>query len=141
MKFRRLVYCFAFITSFLSLSCTSEATKKDNALDNKVDSLLSFMTLDEKIGQMNQYTGFWDVTGPVPENGTAADKYKHLAEGKVGSMLNIHRTENARAVQKVAVEQSRLGIPLILGFDVIHGYKTMAPIPIAEAASWDLDAI
>jgi len=99
------------------------------------------MTLDEKIGQMTQYTGFWDVTGPAPKDGSAAEKYKHLAEGKVGSMLNLHGTENIRAVQKVAVEQSRLGIPLILGYDIIHGYKTLSPIPLAEAASWDLDAI
>jgi len=138
---KRIIFCLAIIVSITFLSCTPENSKSSSSVDKKVDSLLSIMTLDEKIGQMNQYTGFWDVTGPAPENGNAAEKYKHLAEGKVGSMLNIHGTENVRAVQKVAVEQSRLGIPLILGYDVIHGYKTMAPIPIAEAASWDLEAI
>jgi len=103
--------------------------------------LLSKMTLKEKIGQMNQYNGFWDFTGPTPEGGAASKKYEHLRSGMVGSMLNVRGVENVRAVQKIAVEETRLGIPLIIGFDVIHGYKTMAPIPLAEAASWDLEAI
>lgn len=99
------------------------------------------MTLEEKIGQMNQYNGFWDFTGPSPENGDAAKKYEHLRKGWVGSMLNVRGVENVRAVQKIAVEESRLGIPLIIGFDVIHGYETISPIPLAESASWDLEAI
>ena len=99
------------------------------------------MTLEEKIGQMNQYNGFWDFTGPAPKGGHAEKKYDDLKNGLVGSMLNVRGVKDVTAVQKVAVEQSRLGIPLIIGFDVIHGYKTISPIPIAEAASWDLDAI
>ncbi|KJD34064.1 beta-glucosidase [Tamlana nanhaiensis] len=114
---------------------------EDISIENKVDSLLSIMTLEEKIGQMNQYNGFWDVTGPTPENGDAAKKYEHLRKGYVGSMLNVTGVENVRTVQKIAVEETRLGIPLIIGFDVIHGYKTLSPIPLAEAASWDLQAI
>ena len=99
------------------------------------------MSLEEKIGQMNQYNGFWNVTGPVPEEGDEANKYEHLKKGWVGSMLNVHGVEEVRKVQKIAVEESRLGIPLIIGYDVIHGYKTISPIPLAEAASWDLEAI
>jgi len=99
------------------------------------------MTLEEKIGQMNQYNGFTDFTGPAPVGGDAERKYEFLKKGYVGSMLNVRGVKNVRAVQKVAVEESRLGIPLIIGFDVIHGYKTMAPIPLAEAASWDMEAI
>jgi len=110
-------------------------------IDQKVDSLLSIMTLEEKIGQMNQYNGFWNVTGPVPANGDAAKKYDHLRKGWVGSMLNVRGVEEVRAVQKIAVEETRLGIPLIIAFDLIHGYKTMSPIPLAESASWDLEAI
>ncbi len=113
----------------------------DMKIEAKVDSLLSIMTLEEKIGQMNQYNGFWDLTGPTPEEGAAAKKYEHLRKGWVGSMLNVHGVKEVRSVQKIAVEESRLGIPLIIGFDVIHGYKTMSPIPLAEAASWDMDAI
>jgi len=111
------------------------------AIEQKVDSILELMTLEEKIGQMNQYNGFWNVTGPAPEDGDAAKKYDDLRKGYVGSMLNVRGAKEVRAVQKIAVEESRLGIPLIIGFDVIHGYKTISPIPLAESASWDLQAI
>ncbi|MEZ4809198.1 MAG: beta-glucosidase BglX [Allomuricauda sp.] len=114
---------------------------QEKTIDQKVDSILQLMTLEEKIGQMNQYNGFYDVTGPVPEGGNAAIKYEHLKKGWVGSMLNITGVEEVRKLQKLVVEESRLGIPLIFGFDVIHGYKTVAPIPLAEAASWDMEAI
>jgi len=110
-------------------------------IEKKLDSLLALMTLEEKIGQMNQYNGFWNATGPSPKTGTLAQKYEHLRKGWVGSMLNVRGVKEVMAVQKVAVEQSRLGIPLLIGFDVIHGYKTMSPIPLAESASWDLEAI
>ena len=99
------------------------------------------MTLDEKIGQMNQYNGFWDVTGPAPKNGDAKFKFNNLKKGLVGSMLNVRGVEEITALQKIAVEETRLGIPLIIGNDVIHGYKTLSPIPLAEAASWDLKEI
>jgi len=114
---------------------------KEQILEEKVDSLLSLMTIEEKVGQMNQYNGFWDVTGPAPEEGNAELKYEHLKMGYIGSMLNVRGAEEVRKVQKIAVEESRLGIPLIIGFDVIHGYKTLSPIPLAEAASWDLTAL
>jgi beta-glucosidase len=68
-------------------------------------------------------------------------KYKHLRDGWVGSMLSVRGVKEVKAVQKIAVEETRLGIPLIIGFDVIHGYKTLSPIPLAEAASWDMEAI
>lgn len=110
-------------------------------IERKVDSLMSLMTLEEKIGQMNQYNGFWNVTGPAPKGGDAQKKYEYLRKGYVGSMLNVRGVEEVAAVQKIAVEESRLGIPLIIGFDLIHGYKTISPIPLAEAASWDLEAI
>ncbi len=116
-------------------------TDPSKEIARKVDSILSLMTLEEKIGQMNQYNGFWNVTGPVPENGDAARKYDHLKKGWVGSMLNVRGVEEVMAVQKIAVEETRLGIPLIIGFDLIHGYKTMSPIPLAESASWDMEAI
>lgn len=110
-------------------------------IDLAVDALMRQMTLDEKIGQMNQYNGFWNVTGPVPQNGDAAIKYDHLKKGWVGSMLNVRGVEEVMTVQKIAVEESRLGIPLIIGFDLIHGYQTITPIPLAEASSWDMEWI
>jgi beta-glucosidase len=114
---------------------------ESQAIEYKVDSILKLMTLEEKVGQMNQYNGFWNVTGPSPEGGNEVLKYEHLRKGWVGSMLNVRGVENVRAVQKIITEESRLGIPLIIGFDVIHGYKTQSPIPLAEAASWDMEAI
>ncbi|SEK26342.1 beta-glucosidase [Aquimarina amphilecti] len=149
---------FIFVSILCSLflvSCNSSSEKPegvttnttivsdglDSKIEAKVDSLLAIMTLEEKIGQMNQYNGFWDLTGPQPKEGVAAKKYEHLRKGWVGSMLNVRGVEDVRKVQKIAVEESRLGIPLIIGFDVIHGYKTMSPIPLAESASWDMEAI
>ncbi len=119
----------------------SKPMNTKEAINKKVEVLLKKMTLEEKVGQMNQYNGFWEVTGPAPKGGDAEKKYEHLRKGWVGSMLTVRGTEQVRTVQKIAVEQTRLGIPLIIGFDVIHGYKTISPIPLAEAASWDLEAI
>ncbi|MFK7905415.1 MAG: glycoside hydrolase family 3 N-terminal domain-containing protein, partial [Chitinophagales bacterium] len=115
------------------------AQNKD--IEAKIDALLEKMTLEEKVGQMNQYTGFFDPTGPAPKDGNNKYKYEHVKSGKVGSMLNVRGVKQVRELQKIAVENSRLGIPLIFGLDVIHGFKTISPIPLAEAASWDLEAI
>jgi beta-glucosidase len=114
---------------------------KTKPIEERIDLLMKQMTLDEKVGQMNQYNGFWEVTGPAPKGGDAETKYEHLRKGWVGSMLSVRGAKNVKAVQKIAAEETRLGIPLIIGFDVIHGYKTLSPIPLAEAASWDLEAI
>jgi beta-glucosidase len=99
------------------------------------------MTLDEKIGQMNQYNGFWDVTGPAPQAGNDKFKYDHFKQGLVGSVLNVRGVKQVRKLQELVVNESRLGIPLLFGFDAVHGYNTVMPIPLAEAASWDLPAI
>ncbi|MFY7729753.1 MAG: beta-glucosidase BglX, partial [Flavobacterium sp.] len=122
-------------------SQTQMPTQGKQDIEQKINTLMAKMTLEEKVGQMNQYNGFWDVTGPSPKEGNAALKYEHLRKGWVGSMLSVRGVKEVRAVQKIAVEETRLGIPLIIGFDVIHGYKTLSPIPLAEAASWDMDAV
>ncbi len=114
---------------------------QSSEIDAKVDSVLSLMTLEEKIGQMNQYNGFWEFTGPAPEEGEAAEKYENIKNGLAGSVLNVRGVESVRELQKLIVEESRLGIPLLFGSDVIHGYKTLSPIPLAESASWDMEAI
>ena len=140
-------YSVPILTLILTIlfNGTSQAQTTKTTLnpkyDSKVDSIMRLMTLEEKVGQMNQYNGFWEVTGPVPKEGDAAIKYEQLRKGLVGSMLNVNGVENVRAVQKIAVEETRLGIPLIIGYDVVHGYKTISPIPLAEAASWDMEAI
>lgn len=124
-----------------SLSSVVSAQEKLNGLNQgielRIDSLISLMTLEEKVGQLNQYTGDRVATGPISENTT---KYEDIKKGKVGSMLNVRGVQDTRMVQDVAM-QSRLKIPLLFGLDVIHGYRVTFPIPLAEAASWDLNAI
>src|SRR6476619_236601 len=105
--------------------------------DQKVDSVLRLMTLDEKIGQMNQYNGDWDATGPITKDG---DKQNQIRKGMLGSMLNVTGVEHTKQLQQIAME-SRLKIPLLFGQDIIHGYRTIFPIPLAEASSWDTSAI
>lgn len=119
----------------------SELIGVDLDFSSQVEELLSRMTLEEKIGQMNQYSSTWDITGPIPEDVDEKERYQQIAAGRVGSMLNIYGVEATRKAQRIAVEGSRLGIPLLFGYDVIHGYKTMFPIPIADASSWDLDVV
>lgn len=134
----------AVLALFAISSAQAQKNKKmdtNKPVEQRVEELLAKMTLEEKVGQMNQYNGFWEVTGPAPKEGSAAVKYEHLRKGWVGSMLTVRGVDQVRAVQKIAVEETRLGIPLIIGFDVIHGYKTLSPIPLAEAASWDMAAI
>ena len=113
------------------------ALAQEKSIAQKVDSVLNLMTLDEKIGQLNQYNDDWTATGPMTID---TNKARQIQGGKVGALLNCMGTERIRNWQKVAM-QSRLKIPLIFGQDVIHGYKTTFPIPLAEACSWDLDAI
>lgn len=129
------------IISIITVNTVSAQQKLNPETEKKINVLMSKMTLEEKVGQMNQYNGFWDVTGPAPVGGTAEEKYENIKKGLVGSMLTVRGVKEVKAVQKIAVEQTRLGIPLIIGFDVIHGYKTLSPIPLAEAASWDMKAI
>ena len=131
---------FIYILSALLLVVSFQ--NPSNVLSEKekfIENLLSKMTLSEKAGQMNQYNGFWDATGPMPEGDYQKKRYNELKNGQVGSMLNVIGVEEIRALQKIAVEETRLGIPLIFGHDVIHGYKTMFPIPLAESSSWDLE--
>ncbi|HAB31601.1 MAG TPA: glycosyl hydrolase, partial [Cryomorphaceae bacterium] len=130
-----------YIYTTLTMLCVLTANAQRKPIESRVDSVLTLMSLEEKVGQMNQYNGFWNATGPAPAGGDAATKYQHLRNGWVGSVLNVQGVEEVRAMQRVAVEETRLGIPLIFACDVIHGYKTLSPIPLAEAASWNLDAI
>ena len=132
---KKIILIIIFTFGFTNNSQSQKDYNKD------VESLLEKMTLDEKIGQMNQYNGFYDATGPSPILGDAKKKYNNLKNGLVGSMLNVRGVKDVRAFQKIAVEETRLGIPLIFGFDLIHGYKTIAPIPLAESASWDINEI
>ncbi|RLF03717.1 MAG: glycosyl hydrolase, partial [Thermoprotei archaeon] len=98
-------------------------------VEERVEDLLRRMTLEEKIGQMCQYSGF-------------SRELKDLVKrGLVGSLLNVVGVEEVNRVQEIAVKESRLGIPLLLGLDVIHGYKTIFPIPLALASTWDPEVV
>lgn len=130
--FRNL--CLAILAA-TQVVCVS--AQKSKTIAQKVDSVLQLMTLEEKIGQLNQYSGDWSHTGPITKDG---DKQSQIKKGQLGSMLNIVGVEHTRTLQELAM-QSRLKIPLLFGQDVIHGLKTTFPIPLAEAASWDLPAI
>jgi len=116
---------------------TTIVFSQQKSIDQKVDDLLKKMTLEEKIGQLNQYTNDANPTGPLVVN---PNKEKEIKAGLLGSMLNVMGADRTRKYQELAM-QSRLKIPLIFGLDVIHGYKTTFPIPLAESASWDLVAI
>jgi beta-glucosidase len=100
---------------------------------NRIDGLLEAMTLDEKIGQLTMVSAGYAVTGPV----LAGDSREAIRAGHIGSLLNLWGAQAAREMQKLAVEGSRLGIPLILGFDAVHGHRTVFPIPLAEAGAFD----
>jgi beta-glucosidase len=133
MKRALLSACILLI--FNSIINTTFAQKK--SVDQKVDSVLSLMTLEEKVGQLNQYNDDWYATGPLTLKDDMAGQ---IRAGKVGSLLNTMGTARTRAWQEVAM-QSRLKIPLLFGQDVIHGYKSTMPIPLAEACSWDMSTI
>lgn len=126
---------------FLSLLAPLSFAAENAEIERAVEALLAKMTLAEKVGQMNLYNGFWNATGPAPDAGTDQTKYEDLRKGWVGALLNVRGRDEVLALQKVAVEQTRLGIPLMFGLDVLHGYQTLFPIPLAEASSWDLEAI
>ena len=112
-------------------------TAQDAKMDKFVSDLMSRMTLQEKIGQLNlQVAG--DITTGQAQDTQVAGLVK---EGKMGGVFNLKGVEKIKALQKIAVEQSRLGIPLLVGMDVIHGYETIFPIPFALSCSWDLAAI
>src|SRR5664279_1097418 len=110
---------------------------QEKSIAQKVDSVLKLMNLDEKVGQLNQYNDDWTATGPMTID---TNKTSQIQSGKVGALLNCMGTERVRSWQAIAM-QSRLKIPLLFGQDVIHGYKTTFPIPLAEACSWDLEAM
>lgn len=130
---------FIFLFSLIILSCSrnSNFNTQKSEIHTKVDSLINIMTLKEKIGQTIMYSGDWDVTGPV----VSSDNMKLLRNGNLGAMFNVYSAKKTKELQKIAVEETRLGIPLLFGYDVIHGFKTIFPINLGHAASWDIEDI
>lgn len=122
----------------LALSTIGISVFGQKTIDQKVSQLLSKMTLEEKVGQLVQYSGFQYATGP--QNSNSATVLNEIKLGKVGSMLNVAGAEETKAFQQLAM-QSRMKIPLLFAQDVIHGYRTTFPINLGQAASWDLKLI
>ena len=125
------------LIKILLVSLIAFGQSPDAKMKTFVDALMKKMTLDEKIGQLN-LPGSGDIVTGQASN---SDIGKKIKEGKVGGLFNIKSLEKIKAVQKVAVEESRLKIPLLFGMDVIHGYETVFPIPLALSCSWDMKAI
>ncbi|MBB3697084.1 glycoside hydrolase family 3 C-terminal domain-containing protein [Flammeovirga yaeyamensis] len=121
------------LLTILSLCLSQVMWAQDYTKD--VEKLLKKMTLEEKVGQMTQFTSSSDVTGPTLRGNVEKD----VKAGHVGSLFNAVSADYTRKLQKMAVEETRLGIPLLFGYDVIHGFKTIFPIPLGEASSFDLE--
>ncbi|GAB4422158.1 MAG: beta-glucosidase BglX [Bacteroidia bacterium] len=118
-------------------ACRPARPDASTPTEARIEALLAQMTLEEKAGQLNLLAGAGAFTGPTLFT-VATDRYDSLIRaGKIGGFFNAYGSENLRRLQRVAVEESRLGIPLIVGADVIHGFRTVTPLPLGEAASWD----
>ncbi|MEO1021893.1 MAG: beta-glucosidase BglX [Bacteroidota bacterium] len=116
-------------------STATDNREYDPVIEAKVDSVLALMTLEEKIGQLTLYTSDMDQTGAFLRS-----EYKEdIRSGEVGAIFNAYGAAYTRELQEMAVNETRLGIPLLFGYDVIHGHRTIFPMPLAEASSWDLD--
>lgn len=127
-----------FLIPFLVFGFVScQSPEKKNSVDQQVDSLLAIMTLEEKIGQLNLPSAGQFTTGQA-EN---SDIAKKIEKGLVGGLFNIKSVASITEMQKIAVEKSRLKIPLIFGMDVIHGYESVFPIPLGLSCSWDMKLI
>lgn len=136
MKLTKTIFILAFLCS-LSVFAQKKKTKSVSSKDKFVNELMAKMTLEEKIGQLN-LPGSDDFTTGQAKNSNIAQK---IREGKVGGLFNIKSLQKIKDVQKIAVENSRLKIPMIFGMDVIHGYETTFPIPLGLSCTWDMNLI
>lgn len=134
MRILRVVWCCVLVAGVAAAQADSPTAWTNNPqVEAKIDALLKQMTLDEKVGQLITYSQ-GAPTGP----GTGRGNYKEMvADGKLGSIFNLTGAEQTNAMQKIAVEKSRLKIPLLFGLDVIHGFRTEFPVPLAMSATWD----
>lgn len=135
MRIGRFLLTAVITASAVTAMATPQADK--GKMDQFINNLMGKMTLQEKIGQLNLPVSGEIVTGQAKSSDVAGK----IRKGQVGGLFNVKGVENIREVQKIAVEQSRLKIPLLFGMDVIHGYETVFPIPLALSCSWDMEAI
>ncbi|GAA3521106.1 beta-glucosidase BglX [Aquimarina addita] len=135
-----VIFSVFFLQSEVIFSQQKTVINNASKISHKVDSVLSLMNLKEKVGQLVLFNGSWDVTGPPSDVGST-EKLNKIKNGEVGAMLNVTSVAGAKELQKAVMENSRLKIPLLFGYDVIHGFKTLFPIPLGESASWDMEII
>ena len=126
-----------YYLSLVALLCAACSPKENSSMDRFIDDLMSKMTVEEKIGQLNLPVAGDIVTG----EGKSVAVDERIAKGEVGGLFNVKGAAEIRKYQKIAVEKSRLGIPLLFGMDVIHGYETVFPIPLGLACSFDMAAV
>ena len=136
MKITKILVLFGFAAA-LVCGCTSSSDSKQIEKDKFISDLMDKMTLREKLGQLNLPSGGDMVTGAVQ----SADLAKMIKAGEIGGFFNVKGVEKIRELQRIAVEETELGIPLVAGADIIHGYQTIFPIPLALACSWDTMAV
>ena len=126
------------VMALATVSCGNNTSKTSRIpQDPRVEQLLKKMTLEEKVGQTVLFTSDWTVTGPSMRSGYLED----IKAGRCGSLLNAYTADFTREVQRIAVEETRLGLPILFGYDVIHGFRTIFPINLGMSCSWDIDAI
>ena len=131
------VAVFCLLATAVSLTGCTSSDPQDAEMNRFIDRLMVQMTLEEKLGQLNLPVTGDIVTGAARESNVAED----IRQGRVGGLFNLKGAAAIREVQRIAVEESRLGIPLLFGMDVIHGYETVFPIPLGLSCSWDMEAI
>jgi beta-glucosidase len=129
------------LASLLLVSLTTYGQPPVVPVEEKIAELLREMTVEEKVGQLNFLVGETIVTGPTFYTAHSEKFDDLIRKGKITGLFNVHGAAYTARLQKIAVEQSRLKIPLLFGADIIHGFKTVTPLPIAEAASWDISLI
>src|ERR1044071_43199 len=130
MVSKRLFVIFTIVFAVLLVVPFTSTSQRPPNVEQKIDALLARMTLEEKLGQLQQLDG--------EANGNFRPEHRDLVrKGLLGSTLNVRGARRTNELQRIAVEESRLKIPLLFGFDVIHGYRTIFPVPLAEASSWD----
>ena len=128
-----LVVAYLMNSFVLRSGIMKDTPPLNNNIERRVDSLLALMTLEEKIGQMTLFTSDWELTGP-----TLRSTYKEdIKKGRVGAIFNAHTAAYTKDLQRIAVEETRLGVPLLFGLDILHGFRTVFPIPLAEAGAFD----
>jgi beta-glucosidase len=135
-KILMMLICTASMVCYAHAQTTSPYRDKKLSIEQRIADLLKRMTVEEKAGQLNQLNG-GAFTGPAANDPGQKAKMDMVRKGQVGSMLNVSGTAETRVIQEIAVKESRLGIPVIFALDVIHGYKTIFPIPLADACAWD----